>query len=335
MRNASAVGSEYDRFGPWIDEVTRKEDLPRLYRDYPIDFDASRLVLKVPRNITHRNATPEMDLYDHVITLGQDQLTVLSRRLGGPAIEGSPATDMGDGKGYNVVTALFADVVAIRDALNLLSGRLTVSTSEGTPIKIAYNGSAADAVARLVGILKEVTSTGPASSVGAALLAAAAPLARPAAARDQGPVEPFLATAFLEAHFANPRLSAWATHGSRRVAPEAAGLRGTVERLRHALSPMTLHGALFAADDAAMEVFGRHSWLIRGKVPTYSRSHLVIPFSAPDHLDLAQHPLYPDVTVATIGAGKWRQALPVPRGSVAERLLHDASSRVPLRGRNF
>lgn len=328
MKNSFAVSSEYDRFGRWIDEVARREDLPHLYRDYPIDFSVQRLVLKVPRDITRRNATPEMDLYDHLIIVGQDQLTVLSRRLGRPSIEGSPATNMDDGRGYNVVDIKFADVVAIRDALNLLSGRLTISTSEGTPVKVAYNGSAADVVGRLVGMLREVTSTKPASPVGAAIFAAGGPLARPAAASEQGPVDPFLATAFLEAHIANPRLSAWATHGSRRLAPDVAGLQGTVQRLKHSLSPMTLHGALFAADEAAMDIFGRHSWLMRGRIPTYSRSHLVIPFGAPDFLDLAPHPLYPDVIVATIGAGKWRQALPVPRDSVAEQLLREAASKV-------
>jgi len=327
MKNLFAVGSEYDRFGPWIDKVTQREDLPRLYRDYPIDFSVERLVLKVPRNITRRNATPEMDLYDHVIILGQDQLTVLSRRLGRSSIEGSPVTDMDDGRGYKAVAVQFADVVAIRDALNLLDGRLSVSTSEGTPIKVAYNGLAANVVANLVGMLREVTCTGPASALGSALLAVGGPLARPAVAPMQGPIDPFLASAFLDAHIANPRLSVWAAHGSRHPALDVAGLQGTVQRLKHAISPVTLHGALFAADEAAMDVFGRHSWLLRGRVPNYSTSHLVIPFSAPARLDLAPHPLYPDVIVATLGAGKWKQTLPVPRGSVAEQMLRDAASR--------
>jgi len=328
MKNAFALGSEYDRFGPWIDKVTQREDLPRLYRDYPIDFGVERLVLKVPRNITRRNATPEMDLYDHVIMLGQEELTVLSRRLGRPSIEGSPATDMGHGRGYHVVTVQLSDVVAIRDALNLLDGRLSVSTSEGTPVKIAYHGAAVDVVTNMVGLLRQSSGTGPASTVGSALLAAGAPLARPAMAQQRGTVDPFLATAFLEAHIANPHLSVWAAHGSRRLSLSGEGLQGAVQRLKHAISPMTLHGALFAADDAAMGIFGRHAWLLRGRVPNYSRSHLVIPLSAPDRLELAPHPLYADVVVATIGAGKWKQALPVPRGSAAEQLLRDAVGKL-------
>src|SRR5690606_31495032 len=36
--------SEYDRFGPWIDEVATPADVPRLFRDHPVDLDGARLV---------------------------------------------------------------------------------------------------------------------------------------------------------------------------------------------------------------------------------------------------------------------------------------------------
>jgi len=329
MKKTFTGVSEYDRFGPWVDEVSRIEDVPRLYREYPIDFSVERLVLKVPRNITRRNATPEMDLYEHLIMVGQDRLTVLHRRNGRSLSEASRTASSDSGRGYDVVVIPFADVVAIRNSLNLLDGRLTVSTSEGTPVKVAYNGSAADVIRKLVSALREVACAKPASPVGSALIAAGSPLARPAVEPGHGPVDTFLASAFLDAHGANPHLSAWAAHGRRRLTPDAAGGQGTIQRLRHVLSPMTLHGALFAADETAMDVFGRQSWLQRGRAAIYSTSHLVIPFGAPDHLDLSPHPLYPDVTVATIGAGEWRQALPVPRDSVAEQLLRDAASNIP------
>ena len=328
MKKALKGFSEYDRFGPWIDEVKRMDDVPRLYRSYPIDFSVERLVLKVPRDITHRNATPEMDLYDHLIMVGRDRLTVLSRRNGRSLRAETHATTSDKARGYDVVEIQFADIVAIRNSLNLLDGRLTVSTSEGTPVKVSYNGSAVNVMRTLVSELREVACAKPASPVGEALLAAGSPLARPAVEPEHGPVDTFLAGAFLEAHGANPRLSAWAAHGRRRLTPDATGMQATIQRMRHALSPMTLHGALFAADETAMEVFGRHSWLIRGRAAIYSTSHLVVPFGAPDRLDLEPHPLYPDVTVATLGAGKWKQALPVPRGSVAEQLLQNAASKI-------
>ncbi|MCB2412790.1 hypothetical protein LGT39_08020 [Demequina sp. TTPB684] len=328
MKSAFKGVSEYDRFGPWIDDVTEPEEVPRLYRSFPIDFEVERQVLKVPRNITRRNATPDMDLYDHLILLGPERLTVLSRRKGQGTVEEHGEVRDDGGKGFDIAVVPYVDIVAIRDSLNLLDGRLYVATADGIPVRVRYNGSAADVVAGLVGTLKDAASGKEASRVGSALLAAGGPLARPAITRGPGRVDTFLASAFLEAHSDNPRLSAWAAHGRRRVPPVAAGSRGSLERLKHALSPMTLHGALFAADEEALEIFGRHSWLVRGRGAIYSTAHLVIPFGAPDRLELARHPLYPEVTVATIGAGEWKTTLPVPRDSVAEQLLSEAASRV-------
>ena len=76
---AGPTPGEYARFGPWVDEIASADELPRLYRDHPIDFAAALLVLKVPRNIARRDARPDMDLYDHVVVLEPDRLTVLSR----------------------------------------------------------------------------------------------------------------------------------------------------------------------------------------------------------------------------------------------------------------
>ncbi|WP_448629439.1 hypothetical protein [Cellulomonas soli] len=83
MATTTASTTEYDRFGPWIDQVRTPQDVPRLYRDHAIDLDSARLVLKVPRNITRRDATPDMDLYDHLLVLDATRLTVLSRRTTG------------------------------------------------------------------------------------------------------------------------------------------------------------------------------------------------------------------------------------------------------------
>jgi len=77
--------AEFDAFGPWIDEVRTASAVPRLYRDYPLDLDAARLVLKVPRNIARRDALPTMDLYDHLLVVGPHDLTVLSARTAGTA----------------------------------------------------------------------------------------------------------------------------------------------------------------------------------------------------------------------------------------------------------
>ncbi|MCB2412789.1 hypothetical protein LGT39_08015 [Demequina sp. TTPB684] len=332
MTPATAGTTEFDRFGPWIDEVTHPDDLPRLYRGHPIDFAAERLVLKVPRNISRRNATADMDLYDHLVILGRERLTVLSRRAGD----------------YDTVTMNLTDVVAMRNTVNLLNGRLAVASSTGESITVPYNGSAAPMVDTLVSALREVPCSRPASSIGAALREAGKRFARPTLglgttwearptlglgttqglglAPDNTPIDTFLVSAFLEAKASNPDLAAWAAHGRRPLSPATAGLRGVRVRLQHALKPMTLHGALITADDTTLELHGRHDWLVRGRDAIYSTTRLVIPFAAPDRLELAPHPLYPDAVVATVGAGVWREEIPVPRGSAAETLLRKAAT---------
>ena len=62
------VISEYDAFGPWIYEVHNVDELPRLYQNAGIDPTTCSLVLKIPRNIERRDATPDMHLYDHLVS---------------------------------------------------------------------------------------------------------------------------------------------------------------------------------------------------------------------------------------------------------------------------
>ena len=320
--NAVPAGvSEFDRFGPWIDEVEVPEDVPRLFRTHPIDVGAARMVLKVPRNIARRDATADMDLYDHLVVLEQGHLTVLSRHAAKAKRDVSPA----GGPGYGVLTVSLADVVAIHDAVSLLDGRLTVSTSAGESVTVPYNGSARAKVTRLVSELRAAAGARPASPVSVALLAAARPPTDRRASPDAGPADLLLTKTFLELRRGDPDLLVWACHGRMPLTPGGTGIQGAVRRASHAMSPMTLHGAVVSADSTALQVIGRHAWLVRGKAPVHSVSRLVIPFGTLDHLDLAPHPIYPGVTVVTIRAGAWVTDLVVPSDSVAERLLRAAA----------
>ncbi|MBO3742945.1 hypothetical protein [Actinoplanes flavus] len=131
--------AEFDAFGPWIDEVTDVDGLPRLYRDSGLDPRAHRLVLKVPRDIERRNADPHMHLYDYVIAVGDEVLTVLIRR------EDS----------YGTAVIPLDRIAAVRDSVRLLDGRLTIHTLDGPALTIPYNGSAGGAVRDLIRVLRE------------------------------------------------------------------------------------------------------------------------------------------------------------------------------------
>lgn len=313
--------NEYDRFGPWIDEVTTPDEVPRLFRSHPLDLATARLVVKVPRNISRRDATPDMDLYDHLVILDGETLTLLSRR------KGAAARMADDGRGYDVVAVDLADVVAIRNDLNLLEGRLTVSTRTGETIVMPYNGSARGKATWLVDELRAVSSGRQASSVGASLLAEGNAAPGVTSMPKPGDGDTHLVSRFLELHGANPDLRVWALDARRRVAPAVPGARGLAKRVAHFASPMTLHGTALVGDGTAIEVLGRHASLVRGRAAIYSSSRLVIPYSVLDGLDVAPHPVYPAVSVATFVAGAWETAVLLPSGSDAARLLGDSAAR--------
>jgi hypothetical protein len=85
-----------------------------------------------------------------------------------------------------------------------------------------------------------------------------------------------------------------------------------------------MHGLAVVADAKALEFLGRRASLVRGRNPDYSSSRLVIPLGALDSLDVAAHPVYPDATTVTIGAGDWATDIHVPSDSAAARLFSTA-----------
>ena len=323
MSITAAQVAEYDRFGPWIDEVIVPEDVPRLFRPYPIALSAARVVLKVPRNVARRDATAGMDLYDHVVILDRDSLTLLSRNGATDATDATGEQPSGE-PGYGVLTLALADVVAIRDDLNLLDGRLTVSTSTGASITVPYNGSAHDMATRLVNELRAVAVTMHTGTVGRAVLTAGGAASAATMVPDPGSADTHLVSRFLELRSDNPGLVVLASHGHRRVSPGAIGLEGLFARVSHIASPATLHGVVVVADANALEFLGRRASLVRGRNPDYSSSRLVIPLGALDSLDVAAHPIYPEAATVTIGAGEWATDIRVPSDSDAERLFSAA-----------
>jgi hypothetical protein len=326
--SAPAVdATEYARFGPWIDEVVSPADVPRLFRDHPVDLEGARLVLKVPRDIARRDATPGMDLYDHLIVLDADVLTVLSRRRPAPRSK-APAP-----QGYDVVTVPLPQVVAIRDVVNLLQGRLTIHAQNGTELSVDYNGSARTNVSRLVRELRASSAQEAPSSTGRALLEAGG-LARASRGGATGRLDPgnddlALLSDYLEIARRAPQVSAWTCHGRTQLTPGGRGIGGVVQRALHALSPMMLHGAILAADGVALEVVARHEWLVRGRTPVHATSRLVVPLGSVDAVELARHPLYDGAVVATVTAGGTRIEILVPTGSDAHRLLAAAAPTRP------
>jgi hypothetical protein len=309
--------SEYDRFGPWIDDVTTLEEVPPLYRDHPLDLERARLVLKVPRNIARRDATPDMDLYDHLLLLDEVGLTVLSRRLA----TGSRRAPVA--RGYDVTSVPYSQVVAVLETINLLDGRLTIFTRVGAALSVRYNGSARENVARLVSAIRVASEAYPPSAVGRALLKSAA---RTAAlpVLDPGDADIVFVNDFEELARHHAGLAAWTCHGRVATLPRGGGWAGAARRVAHLFAPATLQGAIVAGDHATIEIVGRREWFLPTRKPVYSRSRLVLPLGALEWLDVAPHGRYVGVSVVRVGAGAASVEIAVPEDSAAFRLFTGA-----------
>lgn len=138
--------AEYDAFGPWIYEIHSEDEVPRLFRGQGIDLASALLTVKVPREIERRVANPSMDLYDMVLSLGPESVTVLTRR----------------GKAVERREVRYPDVQGITDVVDLLRGRLVLHC-EGNPVTVAYNASSTDVVAHVVQVLRTKYLTGAAA----------------------------------------------------------------------------------------------------------------------------------------------------------------------------
>lgn len=130
--------AEFDAFGPWIYEIRTKEDMPRLYRDHPLDLETAALTIKVPRDISRREANPSMDLYDVVLSLGQERVTVLRR----------------SGTRYDFRDVPYHEIQGITEFVDLLAGRLTLATESGD-VAIPFNAASSEIITHLVQLLRE------------------------------------------------------------------------------------------------------------------------------------------------------------------------------------
>lgn len=296
---------EYDAFGPWILPVRDPHEVPRLFRDHPVDLASARMVVKVPRSIARRDADPGMDLYDHLVAAGPERLTVLSRH----------------GTGYTDTTVGYDQIAALTDSVDLLDGRFTVHTLAQGAVSFGYNASSRDTVNGLLASIREPAleaarrAAGPGGPVSVLTAGAARPVP---ALRELGDADVDLVTFYLNVQAHEPDLVLHAAHGRRSVQPVRTG---TATELLHRLRPMVLHGGLVCSGGGELQILGRRYWLMRGRAPVHSLARTVIPLARLGQVTVAEHPRYRDVGIVTLRAGAATFDVPLPEGSAAEHVL--------------
>lgn len=294
--------SEYDAFGPWIYEVTTPDEVPPLFREQAPDLASCRYVIKVPRDIARRDATPQMDLYDYLVAAGPDALTVLSRR---PTHVSS-------------LTIPYDAISAIEHSVDLLDGRLTVhTTSEEPEVTIRYNGSSRELADALVTVVREQYLRGlPEPTKGQPAPAQALRLG------DLGEDDVALVSEQHALRREEPTATLLAAHPRLVVPPRAGdGPGGLVTRVLHTAWPMSLQGALVCGDGREIQIIHRRHWWMRGRRPVHSVARTIFPISRVDSVTVREHEEYAEVRVVSLRLGSTVLDLPVPQGSDMESVL--------------
>jgi hypothetical protein len=290
--------AEFDAFGPWIDEVRTKPELPRLYRDAGIDPAAHRLVLKIPRAIERRNANPDMHLYDFLIAVGTGSVTVLRRR----------------DDWYDRAHLPIEQIIAIEDSVSILDGRLTVHTADGAATVISYNALDPSPIQRLTRLLRKLylpprgnTRTVPASRL---------PL-------DLGSEDIGLVTAYRQVLDAEPGMRLISA-ARREVVGSAFGRTSRAFRL---LRPVTLHATVTVADDREIQLLHRRDRLSQGRDKVHSIARTVLPRTGVAGARVRPHETYRHVNVVTICSEDAALDFPVHTGAETDALLALLSAR--------
>jgi len=283
----AATTPEFEAFGPWIDRVTSIESVPRLYKGHAIDFEAARLVLKLPRNIARREATPDMDLYDHLLIAGDRSLVILSR----------------SGDWYSNSTIEYSSIVAISESINVLDGSLTLYTANDREYGIEFNGAGARAISELVEVIRADATPDPVSPYGAAPNLSAL-----------GTQDTMLVGTLRELQKREPSLRVTAAHGRGSVGYRS-GLRRALGRTQ------VLGGMIVATTATELHIISRLDWVNVLKKPDLSRRHTVINLESIRSVRSEPHPDYEGLVELTIRMESNRYTVVVPEGSDAARAI--------------
>ncbi|NCT92004.1 hypothetical protein GXB85_13740 [Cellulomonas sp. APG4] len=289
--------AEFDAFGPWVLRVRDEADVPPLFRAQKVDLDAALLVLKVPRNITRRDANPDMDLYDHLVVAGPDDVTLLSRRAHGP--------------GYDEAHVRYDDVAWVRTSVELLDARLTVADARGGHgLSFTYSGSSDDEVEALAQLVRR-------RAVGPVAADDAHGPGRELQMHDLGTDDIGLVTAARALTSSEPGAAVLAAHGRRTVRRQ--GGRGSA--LLDALAPVTLHGLVVAASPGQVHLLHRRRWATTSRRPVHSMVRTTLLRAQVTGAAVTPAEAWIDVDQVTARMGGGSLAVPVPRGSDASGAL--------------
>ena len=134
---AAGRDPEYDRFGPWVVEISPDDPVPPLFASSVSGTQDALMSIKVPRKISRREARPGMDLYDYVLVLREAEVEVHER------VDTSVRSR----------TIAYGDIHQLRLSEQLLRGELRLGLA-GEDYALPYNTVSRDLMREVTGLIR-------------------------------------------------------------------------------------------------------------------------------------------------------------------------------------
>ena len=242
---------EYDRFGPWMLEISEIDPLPPLFVPYVSTDKEPLLRVKIPRQAERRDLSPGMHMYDYVVCLYGEDMEIHVR----------------DGDSVATFRIAYGDIVAMKNTEDLLNGHLRVYSLK-YDYDIPYSTVSIDLVRRMIAVIREryLESGDPYAAVPEGFEGAAA-------AEGMG----FYFTGFLNALAAeHPEYGILATQAETRV---AVFENGFWRRLFFGALDKRLLETVHLTDGRELQIVGRgRTWAYRWNT-VYGKETLYLPLA--------------------------------------------------------
>jgi hypothetical protein len=243
---------EYSRFGPWILEIKGEDTLPKLFEPYIDSKRNAQLSYKFPRQIERRVANPDMELYDYVINLYDNELLVLERK----------------DKEVNSVNLSLDEIEGITLKENLLKGTFQLFTKEKV-FSVPFNTVSLELMQNMVQSIidKRNLRENPKPVIGDEDL--------------QKDLSYFYQQSLLKELKLNPKLQIIAHQQTVRLATyKESGFK----RFLHGLFQRELLESMYLSDGKELRIITRDKNFNRGNRPVYSKTtHYLLLNNIKDH----------------------------------------------------
>lgn len=250
---------EYDRFGPWVIEISEADPVPPLFEPYVDGAREPVVAVKVPRPIERRNASPDMDLYDYLLTLYEDEVQVLSRERGS----------------VRDVTFAYSEIERITFSEDLLAGHLELCAKRST-FDLPFNAVSSEIMENVVDEIRR------------RYLASAAPAEVPAGSRiDRDELSHYFAGLLARHQRTRPEFRLLAAQFEHSVAETESS---TFRRLVYGIIGKRILESLHLSDGRELEVIDRGMHFRYFRQAVYGTSTSYVPLDRIVALDWSDDP---------------------------------------------